>query len=273
MKKSLLALGLSLLLTACGGDKSVETPKAEPTSTTTSASTNVPNGEALNVIASINPPFVTKDERGIAIGFDVEIIQEIAKRENLNLNIISRASWDGALDTLDTSEGDIVISAVTLNPERSEKYLASKTYVSTPNTLVVVATSPILSINDLAGKVVGVEQGASLAKDKDKYPNTEFKEFKTSYLALTEVIRKNIDAAAGQKLHMQYLLKDNKDATVRFIDLPSAYPDKVIMVKKGNTELIDKINSGLDKIKADGTYDEIYQKWFGDDDIAKIAPK
>lgn len=262
MKKSLLALGLSLLLTACGSDKSAETPKTEPTPTA-STSTTIPNGESLNVIASINPPFVTKDEQGTPIGFDVEIINEIAKRENLNLNIISRASWDGALDTLDSNEGDIVISAVTLNPERGAKYLASKTYVSTPNTLVVAATSPIHSVDDLAGKVVGVEQSSSLSKDKDKYPNTEFREFKTSYLALTEAVRQNIDAAAGQKLHMQYLLKDNKDATVRFIDLPSAYPDKVIMVKKGNTELVEKINSGLDKIKADGTYDTIYKKWFG----------
>lgn len=262
MKKSLLALGLSLLLTACGGDKPAETTQAEP-APVASADINAPRGEALNVIASVNPPFVTKDEQGAPIGFDVEIIKEIAKHENLNLNIVLRASWDGALDALDNDQGDIVISSVTLNPERGEKYLASKTYVSTPNTLVVASDSPIQGIEGLAGKIVGVEQGASIMKDKDKYPNTEFREFKTSYMALTEAVRKNIDAAAGQKLHMQYLLKDNKDASVRFIDLPSAYPDKVIMVKKGNTELINKINSGLDKIKADGTYDAIYQQWFG----------
>lgn len=265
MKKSLLVLGLSLLLTACGGDKPAETPKAEPTPTTNATTNaNVPQGEVLNVIASINPPFVTKDEQGVPTGFDVEVIKEIAKRENLNLNIIPRASWDGALDTLDSDEGDIVISAVTLNPERGAKYLASKTYVSTPHTLVVLASSSIQSIDDLGGKVVGIEQGSSLTKDKDKYPNTTFTEFKTSYLALAEAVRNNIDAAAGQKLHMQYLLKDNKDVAVRFVDLPSAYPDKVIMVKKGNTELVEKINSGLDKIRADGTYDTIYKKWFGD---------
>lgn len=262
MKKTLLVSALTFLLVACGGDKPADSTSTTNTTTTTSTPATNPHAQTVNVHASINPPFVTKDDAGVLTGFDVEIIQAIAELEGLNVNLIP-GSWSEALETLDNGKSDIVISAVTLNPERGEKYLASKTYVSTPNAVVVLNDSSIKTIDDLKDKVLGIEQGSSILKDKDKYPTTEFREFQTSYTALTAAARKEIDAAAGQKLHMQYLLTNNPSVQMRFVDLPSAYPDKVIMVKKGNTELVNKINSGLDKIKANGKYDAIYQKWFG----------
>lgn len=265
MKKfTLMAASLAFLLTACGGDKPADAPSANTatTSTSTPAPVTNPQAKTVNVHASINPPFVTKDDSGVLTGFDVEIIQAIAELEGLNVNLIP-GSWNEALETLDSNKSDIVISAVTLNPERGEKYLASKTYVSTPNAVVVLNDSPIKTLDDLKDKVLGIEKGSSIGKEQEKYPTTEFREFQTSYTALTAAARKQIDAAAGQKLHMQYLLTNNPDIQMRFVDLPSAYPDKVIMVKKGNTELVEKINSGLDKIKANGKYDTIYQKWFG----------
>lgn len=262
MKKTLLISALAFVLTACGGDKPADSSSTSTTTTATSTPATNPQAQTVNVHASVNPPFVTKDDAGVLTGFDVEIIQAIAELEGLNVNLIP-GSWSEALETLDNGKSDIVISAVTLNPERGEKYLASKTYVSTPNAVVVLNDSSIKTIDDLKDKVLGIEQGSSILKDKDKYPTTEFREFQTSYTALTAAARKEIDAAAGQKLHMQYLLTNNPSVQMRFVDLPSAYPDKVIMVKKGNTELVEKINSGLDKIKANGKYDTIYQKWFG----------
>lgn len=266
MKKSLIALSVALFLTACGGDKSAEAPKADTAAASTTqaaptAATN-PQGQNVNVFAATNPPFVTKDDNGTIAGFDIDIINAIAELEGLNLTILPGV-WDGALATLDSGESDLVVSAVTLNPERAEKYLPTKTYVSTSNAVVVSSDSPIQTLDDLKGKTVGVEKGSSIAKDKEKFPNTTFQEFDTSYQALVATVRKEIDATAAQRLHMQYLVHSNKDIQARFIDLPATYPDKVFMVKQGNTELVNKINSGLDKIKANGTYDQIYQKWFG----------
>lgn len=69
----------------------------------------------------------------------------------------------------------------------------------------------------------------------------------------------------GQKLNLQYSLKSggNSNIKVRFIDLKTANSYKVMMSRKGNEELVNKINSGLDKIKQNGAYDRIYNKWFG----------
>lgn len=275
LTKPILALAVSSVFLFGCSEQAAEQPAAAPpaekaatpapTATAASqvaaASSVNPQAGVTRVAAAINPPFVTRDKQGQADGFDVEIMKAIAETEGLHVEFMPRV-WDGALATLENDESDVVIAAVTLNPERAEKYLASNTYVSTPNSLVVLADSPIKSTDDLKGKIVGVEAGSSILRDKDKYPTTEFREFKTSYLAVNEMMSKTIDAVASQKLHAQYLLKDDKTG-VRFVDLPSAYPDKVIMVKKGNTELVGKINSGLEKIKANGTYDKIYAKWFG----------
>lgn len=273
MKKSLIALSVALFLTACGGDKPAEAPKtdaastqsssapAQPAPASTAGAVN-PQGQTVNVFAATNPPFVTKDDNGTVAGFDIDIINAIAELEGLNL-VVLPGVWDGALATLDSGESDLVISAVTLNPERAEKYLPTKTYVSTSNAIVVANDSPVQTLEDLKGKTIGVEKGSSIAKDKERFPNSTFKEYDTSYQALAATVRKEIDAVASQRLHMQYLVHSNKNIQARFIDLPSTYPDKVFMVKQGNTELVNKLNSGLDKIKSNGTYDQIYQKWFG----------
>lgn len=268
MKKLLLTLGMSLFLAACGGDKAPESPQpetvqgAQATQSQTDPSTQTAGLVKVRVVASMYPPFVTKDEVGQIVGFDIDILKAIAALEGLELEITPE-SWSVALDTLNNNKSDVVVSAVTPNPERVEQYLASNVYISTPNSVAVPEDSSIVSIDDLKGKVVGVEGGSSFLSEKNKYPETTFKEFDTSFAALKETTTKRVDAVVAHRLHLQYLLKD-KGVKMRFIDLPTSHPDKVIMLKKGNTELAQKINSGLNKIKADGTYDAIYKKWFGE---------
>lgn len=272
MKKIALLLGMALALSACGENDTAPTETQATTTTTSSApqsATNVgdPQGQVISVgITSSYPPFVTKDEVGRPIGFDIDILYAIAKLEGINPSVIAYDQWGEVLDSLDSGKTDLVISAVTLTPEREQKYSASKSYVSTVNALAVPKDSFVQSIADLKGKTIGVGKGSSLVKEKDKYPEVTFIEFESTYVAFKEAIgKKTVDAVIAQKLYLQYLMQDNEKSStaIRLIDLPSEHPDKVILVKKGNTELVQKINSGLDKIKANGTYDEIYKKWFG----------
>lgn len=276
MKKIALLLSMALVLSACGENETApadtQTTTTATTTTTSSAPQSVanagdPQGQVISVgVTSSYPPFVSKDEVGRPIGFDIDILYAIAKLEGINPSVVAYDEWSEVLKSLDDGQTDLVISAVTLTPEREQKYSASKPYVSTINALAVPKDSLIQSVADLKGKTIGVGTGSSLVKEKDKYPDAVFTEFESTYVAFKEAVgKKTIDAVIAQKLYLQYLTKDNaKSSTaIRLIDLPSEYPDKVILVKKGNAELVQKINSGLDKIKANGTYDEIYKKWFG----------
>lgn len=269
-------MGFALCLTACGGEKTAEQPTPTPKTDTpvTVASETAPpttqnaNQTRVRVVTSPYAPFITKDKKGLIIGFDVDILQEIGKEEGLELEIVSRP-WSEALDTLSKNQSDMVISAVTPSAARLEKFSASNSYVSTPNSIAVLEESPIMSINDLKGKTIGLEAGSSFLAEKGKYAETSFKEFETSYLALKNTFSKKVDGVVAHRLHLQYLIKDT-GIKVRFIDLPTNNPDKVMMLKKGDAELTQKINSGLDKVKASGKYDEIYKKWFGDDQSLKV---
>lgn len=270
MKKSLLAMGVALCLTACGGEKVSEQPTPKTNTPVTASETAPPATQNTNltkvrVVTSPYPPFITKDKNGQIVGFDVDILQEIAKLEGLELEIVSRP-WSEALNTLNKNQSDMVISAVTPNAERLEQFSASNSYVSTPNSVAVLEESPITSINDLKGKTIGLEAGSSFLAEKGKYAETNFKEFGTSYLALKDTFAKKVDGVVAHRLHLQYLIKDS-GIKVRFIDLPTNNPDKVMMLKKGDAELTQKINSGLDKVKASGKYDEIYKKWFGTEPV------
>lgn len=260
MKKLLSALSLSLFLVACGGDTApASTPEQQPKETATAPQTT--DLTKVRVVASIYPPFVTKDEQGQLAGFDVEVLKAIAELEGLELEI-TQQPWSNALNTLNNNQSDIVVSAVTPTTERLANYLASDSYVTTPNSIAVTEDSPIKSIEDLKGKVVALEEGSSFLSEKSKYPETTFKEYPTSFIALKETTTKNVDAVVAHRLHLQHLIGD-KGVPMRFIDLPTSYPNKVIMLKKGNAELAQKINGGLEKIKANGSYDKMHQKWFG----------
>lgn len=199
---------------------------------------------------------------GLPIGFDLDILQAIAKVEGLDLEIVERP-WVEALGTLEKDQSDLVTAAITLTPERTEKYAPTKPYISAVRTLVVPENSPIQTIEDLKGKTIGVEEGSSFFDEQGNYPNTTLKPVTTSFEAVTETLMGKLDGAIAHKPNLQYILRD-KGVKMRFIDLPTNNPEKAMMLSKNNTALLEKINSGLDKIKADGTYDAIHKTWFGE---------
>lgn len=277
MQKYLFALfGGLFLLNACSNEPAAKTDAAPAPATNApaapvapvNASATAPNAK-VRVMAAVYPPFVMRDKDGGSVtGFDIDILNEIASLEGLNLEIYHQAAWEGALGTLDNETHDLVVAAVTLTPERAEKYLPTKPYVESPNAILILADSDIKQEADLKGKTVGASQGAAFLKEKandPSYASVKFQTFDTPYLALKSVLSKEIDAVVGQKLYLQYTLKSGANANVgvRFVDLKTANPHKVMMSRKGNEELVNKINSGLDKIKQNGTYDRIYNKWFG----------
>lgn len=276
MQKYMFALLSGLfLLNACSNEPATTTdpatsapttkPAATPTESVASSVTTVPSAK-VRVLAAVYPPFVIRDENGSVTGFDIDILKEIASLEGLNLEIYHQAVWDGALSKLDQETHDLVVAAVTLTSERAEKYLPTKPYVESSNAILVLANSDIKQEADLKGKTVGVSQGAAFLKEKENdpsYANVKFQAFDTPYLALKSVLSKETDAVVGQKLYLQYSLKDSNSTNVRFIDLKTTNSGKVMMSRKGNEELVNKINSGLDKIKQNGSYDRIYNKWFG----------
>ena len=195
-------------------------------------------------------PFNFRDENGNVIGFEPDLIEAIAANQGMRVQIIPK-SWEQVWATIDKNpnEPTLAMNTIGITEERQKK------------------DSPIQTVRDANGKKISVMQGSTIILDEIKAQNIKPAQLvnrNSLYLTLGAITNHSADVAWGDKLVMAYYAK-NMNVPIRFIDLPNdGVDDRVVFIlNKKDTELLDKINRGLANLKADGTYDKIYQKWFG----------
>ena len=130
------------------------------------------------------------------------------------------------------------------------------------------ANTDVTSYEDLGGKVLAAQigtTGASWAQEmKEKNPKTEVKIFDGIGEAFMELEKGGADAVINDFAVTDYYIKTAGQGKVKMVgEMFSADEQYGLGVKKGNTEVLELLNEGLQKIKDNGKYDEVYQKWFG----------
>ena len=211
------------------------------------------------------PPFEYVDEEtGEFIGFDMDLIREVGRRLDMQVEIINTA-WEGILPGLLAGHYDVVISAMTITDERAQVVDFSDPYFATGQVIVVRADDT--SVNepaDLVGKVVAVQIGTTgqFAAERiegvariDHYPTMP-----EAFLALR---LGRADAAVADELVALEEARANP-GVLKVVGKPFTVEYYGIAMRKGQDQLLRAINRALAQIKADGTYDELYEKWFGD---------
>ncbi len=249
----LLALILIMALTACGNSAK----KDETSLTLTSGK--------LAVSAEIGyPPMEYYDEDGSTpIGFDIEMMTEIAKRMGLELEIIDTA-WDGIFAGLDSNKYDMVMSSCSIIPSRQEQYLMSKPYAQNAIELLVPVDSDITGIDAVAGKKIAV-QGETTSHDYLRNNDTgcEIMDYDKVINCFDELKLGRVDAVLTDSVVAAYYLGDDlSNYKVAWVN-SDAEPIGVTF-KKGNTALCDAVEKVLDEMFADGTAAKIATKYFGD---------
>ncbi len=284
--KNLLPVGsicavAMLSLVACG-DKPAEvqaTPetKETPKSTTTSENNATPEStvpaDAPTFVMAVEksyPPFVIQDANGLASGFDIDLMNAVAEKAQFNVNIVS-IDWSGAFDGLKSGKYNILGSGVGINEERK-----SFSDFSTPyyHSYVAFATTndDINSVKDMTGRKIGLQSGTAYHKtivDNFGSTNTIDSDYPTFFLSCQAMLAKKEDACVGDVAYLQYLkstLKDDKSIPEIKIFEATGTDKKTVAfaIQKGNSEVAGLVNSGLEEIKKDGTYDKIHKKWFGE---------
>jgi polar amino acid transport system substrate-binding protein len=210
------------------------------------------------------PPFESK-EGTEAVGFDVELAGLIAEKMGLELEVISTA-WDGIIPGLKTNKYDIIMSAMTITPEREEEIAFSDPYIDSDQSIAVVKDSPIKTVADLKDKIVGVQidtTGQFKAEEIEKAGGLkEIQKFDTILVAFEALEQGKVDAIINDYPVNSYISKKRgKTTVVAEIKTDEKYG---IGVNQDNAELLEKINAALAEVKADGGYDKIYEQWFGD---------
>jgi len=208
------------------------------------------------------PPFEYVDENtGEFAGFDIELVKALGKEMGYEVEIMNTA-WDGIIPGLINGNYDIIISAMTITNERAQAVNFSDPYFTAGQVIVVrEENEDIKQPSDLSGKVVTVQIGTTGQFASEKIEGVEeIKKFNSTPEALQELKNGGADASVIDMGVAQLYVKEHPDSKI--VGKPFTVEYYGIAVKKGNEELLDKVNKGLAMLKAKDTYDEIYDKWF-----------
>ncbi len=197
------------------------------------------------------------------VGFDVEIVDLVAARIGVPQQIVE-TPFDNIQSGLALNSGlcDLGAAAMTITEERDQNLDFSDPYFDATQALLVPPGSDITSAEQLTGRRLGVQNGTT-GQDyaSANIPGVEQVVFEDIGLLLTAVQTGTVDAAINDNAPLLDFANKNPGFTVtQEFDTGEEYG---LAVRTGNTALIEQINGALADAKADGTYDTLFEKWFG----------
>lgn len=209
-------------------------------------------------------PFTFHDSTGKLTGFDVEVAEEVAKRLGVKAEFIE-TKWDGMFAGLDAKRFDAIVNEVSIRPDRLEKYDFSDPYIVSKAVLIVNEDNgEIKDFADLKGKKAAQSLTSNLA-DIARENGAEIVQIDGFNQAIDILTSGRADATINDSLSFLDLKKQKPELAIKVVAEQQDAAQMGIMFNKGNEELVDAVNKALSEMKADGTYLQISEKWFGTD--------
>ncbi|HHX96752.1 MAG TPA: basic amino acid ABC transporter substrate-binding protein [Clostridia bacterium] len=211
------------------------------------------------------PPFEYKDiETDEITGFDIDLIKAIAEEEGFQVEVLS-FGFDALIPALQTGTIDIVASGMTIDEKRSKQVDFTKPYVNSGLALAVAKNNEtIKSEADLKGTKVAVQIGTTGAKKanalKDAGIVEQVKTFDTIDVLMAELAKGSVDAVINDLPVTQEFIKKGQQE-IKIVGEPLDSEQYGFAVAKGNEELLEKLDAGLDKVMASGKYEELLEKY------------
>ncbi len=242
MTKKILALALAAVmafaLVACGA----------PAEETLTMGTN-----------AAFPPYEFMDENNNVVGIDAEIAAAVAEKLGMKLEIKDMA-FESLITAVSSGAVDIVLAGMTVTEERKESVNFSDSYATGVQVVIVTEDSAIASIEDLAGKKIGVQTGTTgdiyCAGD---YGEDAVARYDNGALAVAALQNGQVDCVVIDNEPAKAFVEANEG--LKLLDTEYITEDYAAAIAKDNTELLDKVNAALAELKADGKIDEIIGKY------------
>lgn len=276
--KRLLALAatasaLALTLSGCANySSSAAATSAAPAGSSAAADlpTLVSSGKLLVCTHLAYKPFQYKDDAGKVVGFDVDVMDLVAKKLGVTQEIVDiefEQITSGAVFA--AKKCDAGAAAITITDKRKEATSFSDPYFAATQALLVKADSTVTDLSGLKGKVLAVQSGTT-GQDYAEAHKAEFgytvKVFDDMPGGANAVLAGTVDANINDNGVLYDFGKDNpKTKVVKEFQTGENYG---FNMAKDNAKLVKLVNDVLKASKADGSYNTIYKKWFGVD-----APK
>ena len=269
----LLAGFMALSLAACGGTTSSgsSSESTEPESSSTASgetasaetasyevTTVEPGVLTMSTNAAFPPYEMTTDDDSFE-GIDVDMATEIAHRLGLELDI-RNVDFDYALQMVQIGTSDIAMAGITITEDRLTNMDFSNTYANGVQVIIVPEDSDIAGPEDLAGKLIGVQTGTTGEMFCiDEFGSDAVNSNDNGMTAVAKLLNGQVDAVVIDNAPAQEFVASNPG--LKILDTAYADEDYAIAVQKGNTQLLDAINSILADMEADGTTQAIIDKY------------
>ena len=192
------------------------------------------------------------------VGIDAEIAKAIADKLGLEL-VINDMAFDSIISEVNAGKADIGLAGMTVTEDRLKEVDFTVSYANGVQSVIVTEDSDIKSVDDLDGKKIGTQQGTT----GDSYCTEDYGDNVTSYVtgneAVSALLGGSIDAVVIDNEPAKAYVASNKG--LKILDTEYANEDYAACVAKGNSELLDALNSAITDLIADGTIDSIVSKY------------
>ncbi|MDO4769654.1 MAG: amino acid ABC transporter substrate-binding protein [Brachymonas sp.] len=266
---TLLSLMSALTATAVLWGCSKPAPSADAASGTAPAAAAVPAGELpKKLLIGLDdnfPPMGFRDDKGELVGYDIDMAREATKRMGIEA-VFKPIDWSAKEAELKGKRVDALWNGMTITEERKKNVAFSKPYMVNHQIIIVTSQSPVQKKADLAGKVVGVQDGSSAvdAVAKDEAVSKSLKELKTfgdNVTALLDLSSGRLDAVVVDEVVGRYYTS-KKPGEYRILEEHLGAEEYGVGLRQEDTALLSKLDEVLDAMRADGTAKAIYGKWF-----------
>ena len=210
-----------------------------------------------------NVPWEFQDASGKFVGFEIDLVNEVAKRAGKTVEI-ENIPFNGLFPAVQSGRIQIAISSITITPKRLESLAFAQPYYDSDQSLSVLKTSKIDTLDDLAGKTVGVDT----ASTGDMYATQNTAKLKISKIsryeglqpAMLDLAAGRIDGYISDIPAVEYYIKDKSQYKIA-ARIPTNERYSFMFAK--NFVEAAKINDILTTLKKEGFVAAVHKKWFG----------
>ncbi len=259
MRKSILTLGITAILTGVLATCSMAYAADDELS-------QIQESGKLKVgVEGTYPPYTYHDDDGELTGFDVEVAKAIAGKLGVEADF-TESDWDSLLAGIDSGRLDTVINAVSITPEREEKYdFAGPYFYITQQIVVAKDNEDIVDMASLDGKKVA-NTATTAYLDILEDAGASLVQISTAEEAVSLIESGRADFTTFNSVVFNEYLQQHPDANLKvaFV-IPDVVDTYAVPVKKGETALYDAIQQAIDELKEDGTLSKLSEDYFGTD--------
>ena len=218
-------------------------------------------------------PMGFEEKNGDYAGFDIELAQYVSKKLGITVHF-QPIDWDMKETELQNGTIDAIWNGYSATDERREKVAFTIPYMQNTQILVVKKTSGIHSVEDMAGKVLGAQNGSSGMLDFEEHPEVlknrvkggDADQYQSVNEAIIDLKNDRIDALLIDRVYADYYLTTEGIAD-EYDTIPSGFESEsfAVGVRPADKKLLEALNQAFKELYQEGIFQQISQKWFGED--------